>query len=172
MTARHKLNQVNLNQGVSQLAPGRIKLADPLIYGSTLIELIITIVIISIALTGILSVVNLTTSHSADPMVQQQAIAIADSYLEEIMLLPITANPDVSVAGDRSTFDNIDDYNGLNDVGVKDQNGNTIANLQNYSVNVAISNETISTVDMKKITITVSRTGTQKIVLTGYRAVY
>jgi len=156
MTARHKTLHIIRNNA----------------YGSTLIELIITIVIISIALIGILSVVNLTTSHSADPMVQQQAIAIAESYLEEIMLLPVTATPDVSVAGDRSTFDNIEDYNGLNDSGATDQNGNPIVNLQNYTVAVSISDETVSTITMKKITVTVSRIGTQNIVLTGYRATY
>jgi len=139
--------------------------------GATLIELIITIVIISVALTGLLSVVNLTTRHSADPMVQHQAIAIAESYLEEIMLLPITAENDTSTA-DRSTFDNINDYNGLSDAQASDQNGDVIAGLENYSVVISINDETISSITMKVITITVSRSGTQDIVLTGYRADY
>jgi MSHA pilin protein MshD len=39
--------------------------------GATLIELIITIVIISVALTGVLSVMNLSTRYSADPVIQQ-----------------------------------------------------------------------------------------------------
>jgi len=140
--------------------------------GATLIELIITIVIISVSLAGILSVVNLTTSHSADPMVQHQAIAIAESYLEEITLHPVTSTPDTSVAGDRSTFDNIADYNGLNDTGATDQNGDAIVGLENYSIVVLITDETVSGVIMKAITVTVSRPGTQDIVLTGYRAVY
>ncbi|NOQ81022.1 MAG: prepilin-type N-terminal cleavage/methylation domain-containing protein [Methylophaga sp.] len=140
--------------------------------GATLIELIITIVIISVSLSGILTVVNLTTSHSADPMVQQQAIAIAESYLEEITLLPITATPDTSVAGDRSTFDNITDYNGLNDTNATDRNGNIIVGLENYSVAVAIADETVSGIAMKSITVTVTRSSTQDIVLTGYRADY
>ncbi len=55
--------------------------------GATLIELIITIVVISSALVGILSIINITTRHSADPVVQQQAIAIAESYLEEILFV-------------------------------------------------------------------------------------
>jgi len=140
--------------------------------GATLIELIMTIVIISVSLAGILSVVNLTTSHSADPMVQHQAIAIAESYLEEITLHPVTATPDTSVAGDRSTFDNITDYDGLNDTGAIDQNGDAIIGLENYTIVVSIADETVSAVTMKAITITVSRPGTQDIVLTGYRADY
>lgn len=140
--------------------------------GVTLIELIITIIIISIALSGILSVVNLTTGHSADPMVQHQAIAIAESYLEEIMLLPVSITPDTSTAGNRASYDTINDYNGLADNGAKDQNGNTLLGLENYTVNVTVNDETISTVAMKKVTVTVTRPGTDQIILTGYRADY
>jgi len=143
-------------------------------YGATLVELIITIVIISISLTGILSVVNLTTRHSPDPMLQHQAIAIAESYLEEIMLLPIT-DPDGSNAGEtRSTFDNIADYDGLEDIGAKNQHGNAITGLDSYTVNVNLINPdpTISGVSMKAMTVTVSRSGTDTISLTGYRADY
>jgi MSHA pilin protein MshD len=140
--------------------------------GATLVELILTIVIISVALTGILSVVNQAVSYSADPMVQRQAIAIAESYLEEIMLLPVTANPDTSVAGNRSTFDNIDDYNGLNDSGATDQNDNAIVGLENYTITAVVSDITLSGVAMKKIAITVTRPGTDTITLAGYRANY
>jgi len=140
--------------------------------GATLIELIITIIIISVSLTGLLSVVNLTTRHSADPMVQRQAIAIAESYLEEIVLLPVIVTTDTSVAGDRSTFDNISDYHGLNDIGATDQNGDAIDGLENYTIVVSITDETVSSINMKAISITVTRPGTQAIVLTGYRADY
>ena len=170
------------NQGVSQLdfygvlAGGQIKLADPLIHliekGSTLIELIITIVIISIALSGILSVVNITTKHSADPIVQHQAIAIAESYLEEIVLLPIT-DPNGTNAGEtRATFDNIDDYNGLTNSGVIDQNGNAITGLENYTVSIAIADKIISNITMKAITVSVSLPSVTTINLVSYRASY
>ena len=139
-------------------------------HGATLVELIITIVIISVALTGILSVVNLTVNHSADPLVQRQAIAIAESYIEEISLLPIT-DPNGSNSGEtRASFDNVDDYDGLSDSGAKDQNGTAIAGLENYTVTVAIADTTVSAVTMKGITVTVARTGTDTISLTGYRA--
>jgi len=165
------------NQGVSQLdfywGSGQIKLADPLIEkGSTLIELIITIVIISIALSGILSVVNITTKHSADPIVQHQAIAIAESYLEEIVLLPIT-DPNGTNAGEtRATFDNIDDYNGLTNSGVIDQNGNAITGLENYTVSIAIADKIISNITMKAITVSVSLPSVTTINLVSYRASY
>ena len=144
--------------------------------GATLIELIITIVIISISLTGILGVVNLTTSHSADPMMQHQAIAIAESYLEEILLLPLT-DPNGSETGEtRATFDDINDYDALADLGAKDQNGEALSGLENYTVNISVSPDTtpvsVSGIDMKEIIVTVSRPGTQEIKLTGYRADY
>ena len=140
--------------------------------GASLLELIITIVVISIALSGLLSVMNLTVSHSADPVVQQQAIAIAESYLEEILLLPIV-DPDGSNVGEtRSTFDNTDDYNGLNNNGAYDQTNNAIAGLGNYNVTIAVTDQTVSAITMKVITVTVNRSGINPITLSAYRADY
>lgn len=63
--------------------------------GISLIELIMSIVIIGIALTGVLQMMNLVTSHSADPLVHKQALAIAESLLEEVELMPFTiCDPD------------------------------------------------------------------------------
>jgi MSHA pilin protein MshD len=61
----------------------------------TLIELIVFIVIVSTALAGVLTVLNITARSSADPMVRKQALAIAESVLEEVMLQPFTwCDPD------------------------------------------------------------------------------
>ena len=54
--------------------------------GISLIELIIFIVIISVALTGITLIYINTTRHSADPMVRIRSIELAQSTLEEILL--------------------------------------------------------------------------------------
>lgn len=54
--------------------------------GVTLIELIMFIVIVSVAIAGILTVLNLTVRHSADPIVQKQAQALAEGLLEEVQL--------------------------------------------------------------------------------------
>ena len=58
--------------------------------GISLIELIMFIVIISIALAGILLVMNRVTGHSADTLIRKQALAIAESLLEEVELMPFT----------------------------------------------------------------------------------
>jgi len=52
--------------------------------GMTLIELIVFVVIVSVALVGILTVLDATVFRSADPIVQKQAHALAEGLLEEI----------------------------------------------------------------------------------------
>ena len=54
--------------------------------GISLIELVIFIVIMSIALTGITLIYINTTRYSADPMVRIRSIELAQSTLEEILL--------------------------------------------------------------------------------------
>jgi MSHA pilin protein MshD len=74
--------------------------------GISLIELIMFIVIVSTALAGILSVMNVTTRASADPLVHKQALAIAESLLEEVELMPFTfCDPDDPAAGLDTTVD-------------------------------------------------------------------
>ncbi len=154
--------------------------------GATMVELILTIVIISVALIGILSVVNLTTGHSADPLVQQQAIAIAESYLEEI-LAQSYSDPDGSEIGEtRASFDDVDDYDALSNNGcittsascpalgdcICDRAGDPIDSLNGYTVTIAITTPTISASTLQAVNITVSRGSTQDISVTGYRADY
>ena len=143
--------------------------------GVTLTELILSMVIISIALTGVLTVMNLTVSHSADPVVHHQSIAIAESYLEEI-LLQSYANPANGYNGsDRSQFDDVDDYNGLNDTGVKDQLGDSVGTLANYNVTVSVTTAITLAggVKAKKITVNVSAINSGfSLNLVGYRIDY
>lgn len=63
--------------------------------GLSLIELLVFIVVVGIAVTGVLSVFSLNARTSADPVVQKQALAIADSLLEEVLAQPYTyCDPD------------------------------------------------------------------------------
>ena len=54
--------------------------------GISLIELVIFIVILSVALTGITLIYINTTRYSADPMIRIRSIELAQSTLEEILL--------------------------------------------------------------------------------------
>ena len=63
--------------------------------GVSLVELIIFIVVVGVAVVGVLAAINLGTRSSADPMVQKQALAIAEALLEEVQLQPFTyCDPD------------------------------------------------------------------------------
>ncbi len=63
--------------------------------GISLIELIMFIVIVGVALAGILLVMNVTGKGSAGPIIHKQSLAIAESLLEEIELMPFTyCDPD------------------------------------------------------------------------------
>lgn len=67
--------------------------------GISLVELIMFIVIVSVALAGILLVMNTVTKGSADPLIHKQALAIAESLLEEVELMPFTfCDPDDGAA--------------------------------------------------------------------------
>jgi MSHA pilin protein MshD len=52
--------------------------------GVTLIELVVFMVIVSVALVGVLKVLDITNRGSVDPLVRKQALSIAESLLMEI----------------------------------------------------------------------------------------
>ncbi len=133
--------------------------------GLTFIELIASIVIISVATFGLMLAVSATVGRSADPMVQTQAIAIASAYVEEVTLADFcdpAFDPDGNPAttcrtecktsacaggcggavfgaeSSRATYDDACDYNNLSDSGARDRNGVAIANLSRYSVTVRV----------------------------------
>lgn len=63
--------------------------------GVSLIELIVFIVIVGIAMAGIFAAFNVFTAASADPQVRKQVLAIAESLLDEVELMPFTfCDPD------------------------------------------------------------------------------
>lgn len=52
--------------------------------GLTIVELIIFIVVVSVALVGVLVVMNVTSQHSGDAQLRKQALSIAEALLEEV----------------------------------------------------------------------------------------
>ena len=143
--------------------------------GFTLIELIVFIVIVSVGLAGILLVMNTVVKSSADPLVQKQCIAIAESLLEEI-LLKNYSNPAGGYTGSvRSQFDDVGDYAGYNtSAGVEDALGVPVVGLSAYNITppvTVVSTTNLNGVTAQKITVSVKGPdGT--ISLSGYRASY
>ncbi|MCH7696228.1 MAG: type II secretion system protein [Proteobacteria bacterium] len=134
--------------------------------GVTLIELVMTIVIVSIAVVTLLAITSQTSERSVDPMIQQQAIAIGQSYLEEIVQKSF-CDPDVAAdcvvacagasacgnaactvaegAANRNIYDDVCDYDGLTNNGAVDQTGAAIPGLGLYNINVQIvDNNTVN----------------------------
>ena len=151
--------------------------------GLTLVELVVTIVVLAVALTGVLLVINYTTSRSADPMLQQQAVAIAESYLEEILLraydedgVPETTQTEGAWGAEpgetRGDFDDVNDYDGLLDNGARGQDGLPIASLSAYRVQVAVTPLVLWAVPMARLAVSVNHSAGVNLTLTGYRASY
>lgn len=139
--------------------------------GFSLIEVIIAMLLISVGVVGLLSAMNTTVKGSADPMVRKQAIAVAESLLEEIALKEFS-DPGGPPCAARSCFDDVSDYNGYSAAGIKDIEGNDIGGLAAYSVSVEVAGEALGSIGAaasKKITVTVTAPGGEVINLSTYR---
>jgi MSHA pilin protein MshD len=160
--------------------------------GLTLIELIVFIVIVGAALAGVLSVLNLTTQHSADPMVRKQALSIAEAILEEALSQPFTwCDPDDAAAvaatqyadctvgennlaaeggearATATPFDNVNDYNGL----ATATNVAATGTAAPFNATVAVTQNSLNGVAADAsllVTVTVVA-GPENIQLQGYR---
>ena len=147
-------------------------------FGTTLVELIITIVVLGIGLSGILLVMNRNIATSSDPLIQHQAIAIAEAYLEEILSKPFV-DPDgidtMAAEPTRNLFDDVDDYDrNIVDGLPRDQDGILIAGLGNYNVDVNVAGENLGPGAIPALRITVSvTTPTGSVVrMSAYRTNY
>lgn len=140
--------------------------------GLTLIELVVAITIVAIAATAVLGALSTITARGANTMVRQQAVAIAEAYLEEILLQPV-AFPGGAVPTSRANFNDVDQYNGLLDVGACDQFGNPLPGLSGYTVSVAVVQTTaltgISAANARRIDVSVTDPTGILVMLSGYR---
>lgn len=165
--------------------------------GVSLVELIVFIVIVSVGIVGILGVLNFTASKSADPMIRKQVLAVAESMLEEVELMPFTfCDPDdanaataQSAAGCATTpevigpegaesryststpFDNVSDYHGFSMTGIRDLTNTPVTGLENYTVAVTVTNGGLGLAASEVLLIEVTATngGSESITLHGYR---
>jgi MSHA pilin protein MshD len=144
--------------------------------GVTLIELVVAITIVAVAATTILGAMAAIASRSADAMMQQQAIAIAQAYLDEILQRWVVDPNGTPPNTGRGSWDLVDEYNGLVDVGAHDQFGNPIASLSAYTVSVTTSQTAALTgvpaAAARRIDITVSYAPNGSVTLSGYRTNY
>ena len=146
--------------------------------GFTLVELILTIVILSIVSVGLMQAQATIVSRSADPMLERQSLAIAESYLEEILskayLDPATGSLcPAAPGGGRAVYDNVCDYSGLSGAPA-DQWGTALADLSAYSVAVTVASSSqlngLANTEALRITVAVTDPLSRTLRLSGYRA--
>lgn len=161
--------------------------------GFTLVELIIFIVVVSVGLVGILSVLNITVRHSADPVHPKQALAIAEALMDEIQAKDFsppaadnfTPSAPPTVA-ERQNFDDVADFHNYGAealapvvlrAGIFDIAGNAVASLAGYRVLVSVAaagaaSNGVPAADVLVITIQVTDPVNTVHVFTGYRINY
>jgi MSHA pilin protein MshD len=142
--------------------------------GVTLVELVVSIVILSVAATGILMVITQAALTSADPMLREQGTAIAQSYMEEVISQPLTDPDGATGETDRAVFDDVWDYDNLDDnSGAVDRAGAVITGLESYNVSVDVDDSGIilggSPATRIQITVTHDGHASVNIPITAYR---
>ncbi len=147
-------------------------------FGFTLIEIIVTLVVIAIAATALLSVYTSMVRGSADPMIQQQATTIAEAYLEEISLRAFNDPQGGETGADegesgRAEYDDVKDYRDLASGPPADQYGVLIPALSAYTVTLSITDSALNTVPSNaalRIEVSVDHAAIDAIMIVAYRA--
>ncbi|MCL6554867.1 MAG: prepilin-type cleavage/methylation domain-containing protein [Burkholderiales bacterium] len=143
--------------------------------GLTLVELIIFIVVVSAAVAGVLAVFTQATRASSDPLIRKQAIAVAESLLEEILAVPYTCPSGAScvavTTANRGATHAVADYNGFAMTGIAAFDGTPIPQLANYTASVTVTPQPLNGANGSRITITVA-SGGETVTLEGWRGNY
>jgi MSHA pilin protein MshD len=92
--------------------------------GATLIELVVAIVIITMAAGTIIGLIATMSRASAEAMTHSQSANVANAYMSEILSQPYSVVPS---------------YDGRSDYGAQDRLGNPIPNTAGYRVDVFVT---------------------------------
>lgn len=165
----------------------RTRLTRAAARGFTLIELIIAVVVLAALFAGLATVFVQGPANSADPQIRSQARAIAEAYMEEILLKAYedpenpSGEPGVESGESRATYDDVWDYcdiGGNDDCSQgtenpTDQDGSTMAGgaLDDYTVSVVLEGTFGSDPATVRVTVT-HDTGLVDYELVSQRAVY
>ncbi len=131
-------------------------------HGLTLIELVAVIIILAVALVGVSAAISGAVSRSSDVLLETRAVALAQSYLDEILakrfdertaprgIPPCRSNctdeVDFGLDGgesDREDFDDVDDYHDLDEgldqaTPLQDAEGMDRLGYDNFRVRVTV----------------------------------
>jgi len=177
--------------------------------GFSLIEMVVTIVVMAVVLGGVALVFYDTVRKSPEPLLNIRAAALGQAYLDEILTkrydehsgqggIPrcnssdagaqpcsATLGPDASPTNaanpeSRTEFDDVDDYNGLDESPPVDALGNVRTGYAGYRVRVKVAYAgtganglgLANLQDAKLITVTVTSPMGDDMVFSAYRVNY
>jgi MSHA pilin protein MshD len=144
---------------------------SPFQRGMTLIEVTMGIVVIALAGTALVGTLSYLAGSGNASMLQAQAQSIANAYLNEI-LGKAFVDPNVNGETQRSQFDDIGDYNGLDTPTATDEFGNPAGNFRVRVSVVAGALNGIPAVDVRRIDVTVDYGSGARVIASGYRTRY
>ncbi len=136
------------------------------------------IVVIAIALSDTLLVVDVSTRRSAEPLLERQALSIGEAYLSEILgkayVDPDTGTRCGPAETSRAVYDDVCDYDGLDELGARDQNGTPVAGLEAYRVRIEVDSSAhlgslTSADDVVRVDARVTDPTGRTILLSAYR---
>jgi len=165
--------------------------------GFSLIEAIVFIAVVSIGISGVLLAINTATGDSVDPLIRKQAVAIAESLLEEINAMPYTyCDPDDPLAATApnpaactvaeaigpeagetrysnvTPFDNVNDYHGFNMSPIVDLTNTPIAGLDTYTAAVTTTPAVLNGATALLVAVTVTGPRNTTVTMESYRTQY
>jgi MSHA pilin protein MshD len=114
--------------------------------GFTLLEMVVTLVLLAVAIPAIIGLVAQIGGRSAAPVLHTQALYLAEGYLEEALLKPF-ADPDgvnEGCAASRTLWDDVGDFACLATPAVPtDPAGNSLPGLSRYRVSATVGPATV-----------------------------
>lgn len=166
--------------------------------GVTLIELVISIVVMGIAMAALMQAFSISINQSGDPLWRNKTLKLAQLYLDEIIAknydhatpvggLPVEASPGCSAADlgpegaeDRESYNDVDDYDGYSEsppTGVTDVD---LSGYAGYTVSIEVECDgdsvaaentagTVSDNHAKLITVSITTPYNDTLSLSAYK---
>lgn len=128
--------------GKASRCPRRLSHAVSPRRGVTLVELVVSLALAAVLVGGLFSAWALLGGRSADPIVQRQALAVAESLLREMELQPTPGAGFTAVATPgRTGFASLASYDGLVMNGIRDVEGQPVAGLESYRAELSVQQQ-------------------------------
>jgi MSHA pilin protein MshD len=152
----------------------------------TLVEAAVSCIIVAVMLSAALATSGAARAREQKAIDRQRGLFLAQSLMAEILdeayvdpgALPLFGPEAAEVGHARSTFNDVDDYDGLNDSPPKDASGVAISGYSRWARTVAVhwvtpgnlNTTSLTETNLKKITVTVTKNGVPVVELNALRS--